>query len=1039
MKNRMAGCILLLLVLFPAKGWPGDKCDRIGEEMRSVMDQMQQVSLPYYDKKEGTAVVGSESEAEGIAAKLKALSEKANALRKEWANCVGMPMTEEAVRKNEADRNSEISRQKEIWEAQARKFDNPANAGNSGTAAQTPLMSPLQAPSEPPPPSSGGIPAHGSGRSPEQRAAALAAVNAELDRMPFLLPEKEDAPSKNDILEIAENRNASARKKFGPEDLSAYSAAVNWIPRFDGNASEREKAKKYSLIVSSATNYFNKPWFVIALASAVFSLDPESSANANNFASAIITAGERLNPGKPQAGELADFYEDAESCFRYAMAVSMKADAYTDESLTAIINLGHLYIDMGKPEEARSLFQIARKQSPFSWDAALGMAAYFHAVGQPDKALAVLEDDNLDKPVKYMVAKKSAKALEKNDEVPPESPNRVYEENIKAVNSEPMATAADFMAQIDQSARKKMRYFIENLPPKGSFTAPPINKLSQYASLQAISSPQGESALKDFMQTLQMYSISSYASMGNEQLKTLSRLGLDMDLGVDLNDVAKHPEKYADAKRKPKVKVDKSRLMANIGDWKKQAETARQDLATGKTGSILSLASDLDPVFTILQMDPETYADPMNIILQKHNFSVYSRKNSLYNGYLYSINKRIHRTFTEIAGQYLKKTEQAGKIQTKELAELEERRLAAGADITDTEWLIMAHNIHVAYFNQCNSAAEVAFGSATQLACTAYMKEIKPNAEAYYYDVIRHVALITDPDVRDQKEAELRKSIYGALTQALNAVAAAHGSFKHHDEWDCGCNLQSLLQQREEEQAARREEENARIRRNKNAKLRFESGEIPESTPLYKKLDAYGFDFDYFFFKGRMSCARTVVHFNLKLPVPGSPELFASQSISEFTGAATYGQGIKVSVGAGEGDVKAGAYLNLSSSVTTDGQGVVKDYSVTAGTGLSVSARGTSASIGGELTFGPNGVQDSDFSAGVTRDFGNEMGGSGSVSFEASTKRGCSFSGKVEQSLDSAKDFVDQSKTKAVGEDMAGVIPTDDFLQKELWSGKFSL
>jgi len=53
------------------------------------------------------------------------------------------------------------------------------------------------------------------------------------------------------------------------------------------------------------------------------------------------------------------------------------------------------------------------------------------------------------------------------------------------------------------------------------------------------------------------------------------------------------------------------------------------------------------------------------------------------------------------------------------------------------------------------------------------------------------------------------------------------------------------------------------------------------------KLDAYGFDFDYFFFKGRMSCARTVVNFNIKLLIPGAPELFASQSISEFTGAAT--------------------------------------------------------------------------------------------------------------------------------------------------------
>lgn len=71
-------------------------------------------------------------------------------------------------------------------------------------------------------------------------------------------------------------------------------------------------------------------------------------------------------------------------------------------------------------------------------------------------------------------------------------------------------------------------------------------------------------------------------------------------------------------------------------------------------------------------------------------------------------------------------------------------------------------------------------------------------------------------------------------------------------------------------------------------------------------------------------------------------------------------------------------------------------------------------------------------------DLSNSMGSSGSVSFEASTKRGCSFSGKAEHTLDSAKNFVDVAKEKAVGKDMGDTIPTDDFLKKETWSGRFS-
>jgi hypothetical protein len=255
----------------------------------------------------------------------------------------------------------------------------------------------------------------------------------------------------------------------------------------------------------------------------------------------------------------------------------------------------------------------------------------------------------------------------------------------------------------------------------------------------------------------------------------------------------------------------------------------------------------------------------------------------------------------------------------------------------------------------------------------------------------------------------------------------------------------------------------------------FDSGEIPESTPLFKKLDAYGFDFDYFFFKGRMSCAYTKVSFDLSIPIiPGSPRITLGQKISEFTGAGQFDQGIKVGIKAGEG-VKA--YVNLSSSVTTDGQGAVKDYSVTAGTGLTVAAGKTTVNVGGQMTFGPGGtVRDSDFSAGISQDFpiakqytGDDVSFTGNVSLEASTKRGCSLSGAVEGSLDKVKEMVDETKKQAMlderykekpeyknatkaqqqaadekaektAEKYGKAIPNgklDDFLQKPLWGGTY--
>jgi serine/threonine protein kinase len=316
---------------------------------------------------------------------------------------------------------------------------------------------------------------YNSGRTKQQRDAALAAVNAELDRMPFLLPKKANAPTKNDILMLAGRRNATAHKSFSPSDAAAYPQIVTWIPRFDGVTIDVNTARKFSMVVPSATGYSDKPQLIIAVAAAVFSLDPESAANANNLAAAIVTGGELLNPGiQIKSKAFATYQSEAESCFLYALAKSMKGDAWTDKSLTSLLNLGNLYTDMGKVEEARSLFQVARKQSPFSWDAAQGMAAYFYAVNKPDKALAVIEDDNLDRPQSLMIAKKHARALEKNDEVPPGLPKKVYEERIESVNAVPIETAADFIAQLDQSTRNKLRYFVEHLPPAKSFTAPSI-------------------------------------------------------------------------------------------------------------------------------------------------------------------------------------------------------------------------------------------------------------------------------------------------------------------------------------------------------------------------------------------------------------------------------------------------------------------------------------------------------------------------------------------------------------------------------------
>jgi hypothetical protein len=1044
MKKYVAMLVLLLFVAFQPDRLMGQDCERYSNEIVSIQEETQDLSRSLTGKTSMT-----EAEGQAFGQKMKALLDKSAAATKKYGDCLNMPSEAEA-QKMMSDIKVQSQEATKQLESQVKQFAPQSIAGNGGGGgnsmeqtnplSQTFSMLMAQEPEYKEAPVTGGGSLDGEAfRTPEEKAAALRAVNAELERLPVKLPKKEDAPNQGAILKLAAEYNAFSRKNFKPEDLSEYSQAVTWNPLFNGQKTNPLMAKTYSFSVSSVTNYFNKPYFVMAYATAVFSLDPKSPASANNLAAAIAIAGKRLYTDKTQEKNLVPFHKSAEAIYLHALAISMDKNNLTDASLVSLVNLGNLYIDMNRPDEARSLLQAARKQSPFSWDAALGMAAYFHSINEPDKARAILDDENLDRPQTLMVAKKASKALEKTKDLPIDSPEELYKENIKTIAAEPIATVADFMAQIDQSENNKMRYFVEHLPAQGSFEAPPIKKLTQYASLKAINGPQGQSALKDFTELLQNYAMSSFASLGKQQMKMLERLGLDVNINVDLDDVARNPEKYKNNKNRPKVKVDKSQILKKVEGWKKQAQTANNELATGKTGALTELISQVDPSVNILNIDPSTYADPMNIIIQKHNFAVHNRKSNLYKGYLHTINRRLNRQLNEILQRYNVKISEAKILMDQQLEQLAAQRKAAGSKGSSVEWDFRVHNIHVNYFNTCNNIAETSFGSAANITSVAYTQKIKPYVEAYYYDVIRHVALISDPDVRTQKDAELRQSIYSTLVYSLSMVGMAHSSFKYHDEWDCSCSLESLYQRREMEKEAQQKEEEERIQRNKAAKKAFESGEIPQSSPLFKKIDGYGFDFNYLFFKGRMSPARTVLHFNIKLPVPGSPEIFLSKSISEFTGAGTYGQGIKVSLGADQAGVKAGAYFNLSSSVSTDGQGVVQDYSVTAGTGLRVSSNNTTISVGGELTFGPGGVKDSNFSAGVKQDFKNSYGGEGDVSFEASTKQGCKFSSSVEQTLEGPGDFIKEAKTKAVGKDLQGLIPTDDlFKQKQEWSGKFN-
>lgn len=914
-----------------------------------------------------------------------------------------------------------------------------------------------------------------SGRNETQRAAALSSALAELNSKPYLLPLPETTPTMGYMLQMAKAQHDIARKKFSPEDLMDYAGIISWTPQFDSTTMDATRAREFSAFIAAATNFSSRPYLLIALSAAVFSLDPYNSVAANNFAAAFITAGEHIvKPPLPKSA-LAPFQKDAESGFLYAIHSSQKENRWTEASIVPAINMGNLCMDMKKYEEARSLFMVARKLRPSSWDAALGLAAYFYALNKPDKALAILEDDNLDRPAQMIMAVKSAKSLKKTDkyvDLPADTQEEVFKEGIDIIAAEPILTSADFLENFDQSERNKMRYFIENLPEAGSFTVPSITLLTQYASLKAISSPLGTSAFEEFMEKMGTYAFVSAAANLKAQAAYLERFGLTIE-GIDFDDVMKHPEKYRDGKQGDKVKVKGiPELKGNVEKMKLEAMNAQKELMAGKTASTLALAGKTDPYFNLLLINPEEYADPINIIIQKHNFTVYNRKTNLYNKYLRAVNKKVSQ---QLQNRLIQTAREFIAIQQRDSLALEwyDKQVEAArkndVDVSTYAWKMKLHNIHVNFFNEKNNLFERTFGDITNLTSTTYVQKIKPMTEAYYLDVIRHIALISDPEVREEKEMLLKTNVNIMVAHALSNVCNAYGAYRYSNEWDCYCDLQELQALREEEQKEKDDLEEKKRQENLAGKKAFDNKNL-DGTQLFKKLDDYYDEYDFVLFKVRASCARTTITLDTrKFPIPPSKAGHAAATLqwNEFN------QDIKVngSIGAGVSKGPVKAVLEMKGDVLIDGENLsIKDWSVTPQAKAEATVGNTTISAGAEATFNQTGLKDytvsgdvktsvkygdmrvtggasvsynsntglsTDFSAKGEYNLKNEIGGEAGVAFDASTKRGCSFSGKVEQGLQPVEDFIQETGLEDHAKNAGVKLPLDSITKKTFWSGKF--
>lgn len=886
----------------------------------------------------------------------------------------------------------------------------------------------------------------------EQRAQELSAdlkTIAPVESLPAV-GTVEFAKLRADALAIVKRSYQESRDALEPDAADEFARCVTWTPDFGVaprtvSPAERERARQASYSVAYAITHLDRPRFIVAYAAAIFALNPDGALEAENAASAIVTSGERLYGTAASAPKLAACRDDAAVVYRYALACSVVDGKWTLRSLGILINLGNLYVDMKSPERARPVLLAARVFAPNSWDAALALASCYMLQERPELARAALEDKSVARSALYAnMAKWSAQldAVRSPDDLSPDSPEEEFDAALKTFEGKETVTAADFVAPIDSSVRDRMRRFVDNLPVQGSYRAPKINDLTQFSTLKSINTPAGFRALGDFHERLSAIYSPLFGHMIQGGTEMLARLGLNVKLNVDINDVMAHPERYQKANIDVTVTGVKE-LKARKSAMKAQAKQMKAAMESGNMAAMvrsfpLPFALTVNPEMAIHFLKPFDYANPNDVMLQQYNISMLALKFYAYYTSILATNRRTQAAMEEIYERHEKNRAEIRAMYELEMAMFQKRKEEDQGAHSLAYWNLMEHNIHTRFMNDYNPRAEHEWKELTMVAAKAYADKIKPRAERFYYDAFRHIALISDPEAREKKNREFEQMLIFGVGQGLMYVLGAFGSIHYVQPWDCGCNIGSL-----QADAIREEEELAQIRaeqeaREQQERRRFESGEIPPASPLFQKLDAYGTDLNIPFIpwlSGRVSCARTTFRLEAELPTALSPKVTYTFMESAFTGATTHAAGLEISISAR--NTPLAVTLNVQGSISHDGQGTLTDYSVTGAGTVKVGHGPVSGWIGAEIEVTPRGVT-TDASVGLTAKLEGEFGRSTEVTIETSARRGSSFSAKAEQNLNPYSGEVD-SFLEDASEEFVGELPFSTSATKELWSGEFSL
>lgn len=545
------------------------------------------------------------------------------------------------------------------------------------------------------------------------------------------------------ILKIARTYNDKHAPLIEPKLRSDFLRLAPGRAAFDGTGQDERKAVELANIAAGATLAADARNFSVTLACVAFTKAVKKNLTAHNLAAALNLSATAKN-SKAEPGTIR---ADAAAVYQYAVSLDTT-------NVDTLVNLGNVYMDLDRQEDARIMFEGALKQRARYSRARQGMAAYWLARGDRLKAARELEKDKILLPLVKRKISEESKDIGNPQKVPMVTLGDSLEKCERAVHQlaqlKPVSTA-DFIEEFDPVVAQQIRLRINNLPKSDQLILPKITSIASVSSYQKYFNDTNKFA--DYEEEMRNFFEKWGEGLGKRKMAALGDMGME----VSEESVTLPPG-------------------FDPGTMGRMAASARQAARSGDFSQIRAMLSKLDPAAARVIEPMKSGEDAIGAYTNWYNMQVLTRKKQAYFTYFPKLKEKLQK----LVEAEVENTEQ--KLKSLEIQEAKKiEKLMEQQNATHVDMSPAMKKVNIQYALMRNKERENCFHRNFDMMVRQYISKLKPAMENMWLDMMPHVRLITEQQSRDKWYLEISEM---GLSNSATFLGLVLGSAVVDSNWE---------------------------------------------------------------------------------------------------------------------------------------------------------------------------------------------------------------------------------------------------------------